>query len=132
MAGIQCNGCQDVTIRNCLVGPTSSEVPALATFAHARFILRFAQDIIPFGFQKENMTDLLDRTTVTIRTKGTRRVTDVFKELQSIVNVFRQYHMNPATQAQNETQMDAYLQTALKIFKYVKHKFHLNRLYLKT
>ena len=128
MAGIQCNGCQDVTIRNCLVGPTSSEVPALATFAHARFILRFAQDIIPFGFQKENMTDLLDRTTVTIRTKGTRRVTDVFKELQSIVNVFRQYHMNPATQAQNETQMDAYLQTALKIFKYVKHKFNLNRL----
>ena len=128
MAGIQCNGCQDVTIRNCLVGPTSSEVPALATFAHARFILRFAQDIIPFGFQKENMTDLLDRTTVTIRTKGTRRVTDVFKELQSIVNVFRQYHMNPATQAQNETQMDAYPQTALKIFKYVKHKFNLNRL----
>ena len=128
MAGIQCNGCQDVTIRNCLVGPTSSEVPALATFAHARFIFRFAQDIIPFGFQKENMTDLLDRTTVTIRTKGTRRVTDVFKELQSIVNVFRQYHMNPATQAQNETQMDAYLQTALKIFKYVKHKFNLNRL----
>ena len=121
MAGIQCNGCQDVTIRNCLVGPTRNEVPSLATFAHARFILRFAQDIIPFGFQKENMTDLLDRTTVTIRTKGTRRVTDVFKELQSIVNVFRQYHMNPATQGKNETQMDAYLQTALKIFKYVKH-----------
>ena len=67
------------------------------------------------------MTNLLDSTTVTIRTKGTRGVKDVFKELKTIVNVFRQYHMNPATQAQNETQMDTYLQTALKIFKYVKH-----------
>ena len=89
----------------------------MATFAHARFILRYTKNIIPFGFAKENMMDILDSTTVSIRTKGTRPVREVFTELEDVVNAFRSYHMNSQEQAQNETQMDRNLQTALRLFK---------------
>ena len=39
VCGIQINGGENVVVRNCCVGPTRQDVPVLATYSQARFIL---------------------------------------------------------------------------------------------
>ncbi|CAK9012862.1 Uncharacterized protein SCF082_LOCUS11692 [Durusdinium trenchii] len=53
VAGIQCNGCQRVKIVKCEVGPSATAVPSLATFASARFIDLYVNELLPYGFAKE-------------------------------------------------------------------------------
>ena len=38
VSGIHLNGCRRCTVKGCEVGPTSSQVPARATFSNARFL----------------------------------------------------------------------------------------------
>ena len=92
VAGIQCNGCQNVLIKDCTIGPTSRAVPVLATFASARFLLRYTKDIIQYGFNQESLIGLLDTTTVSIASKGTRTVKQIFDELDEVLNSFRDFY----------------------------------------
>lgn len=59
VAGIQCNGCVDVLIKDTVVGPSSTQVPALATFANARFLSFYTQRLIPAGFAREDSDGVL-------------------------------------------------------------------------
>lgn len=53
VAGIQCNGCKDVSVYDSVVGPSAHNIPVLATFSNARFLEFFTQTLIPGGFKKE-------------------------------------------------------------------------------
>jgi hypothetical protein len=87
------------------VGPSSQQVPALATFANARFIVRYTRDLIPNGFSREGLAELLDTTFSTLRRRGTRSVQNIFNELETTVKVYQDFHMGKKTLNRN-SQLD--------------------------
>jgi hypothetical protein len=93
VSGIHCNGCEDVEIRDTTVGPSSTQVPALATFSNARFLLRYTKDLIPYGFKKEGFESLLNSTMLSLSGRGTRSAQKIFDELEEITKVYRDFHM---------------------------------------
>eukprot|EP00755_Sulcionema_specki_P025104 Sspe_Gene.15544::Locus_5410_Transcript_1_1_Confidence_1.000_Length_3642::g.15544::m.15544 len=119
VAGVQCNGCQEVSVFDCVVGPTSREVPVLATFAHARFMELYGSTVIPQGFARDPMasalTPLLDESiTFADRTTGTT-VRAVFARLRRGLQLFRDHHMGRSSQLSTEDQ--ALLDEAIKVFQ---------------
>lgn len=53
VSGIHCNGCKQVEVSNCEIGPSMQEVPVLGTFSNARFLEFFTKTLIPYGFERE-------------------------------------------------------------------------------
>jgi hypothetical protein len=94
VAGIQCNGCRDVSITNSEVGPSAHNVPVLATFSNARFLEFFVKRLIPSGFQREPESDVLlglfDQTiTFADRPEETVSLQAVFDRLSRAVELFQ-------------------------------------------
>jgi hypothetical protein len=96
VAGIHCNGCKDVTVRNTEVGPGARNVPVIATFSNARFIDFFAKRLIPFGFQREKMSmrqslQALFDSSITFSDRPSQPMTlnEVFNRLSRGIDLFR-------------------------------------------
>jgi hypothetical protein len=97
VAGIQCNGCRDVAIKNCEVGPSAHNIPVLATFANARFLEFFADHLISIGFQHEPDSDKLlglfeDTIKFADRPDDAVSLQNVFGRLSQALQLFRNYN----------------------------------------
>lgn len=104
VSGIHCNGCKDVTIAKCEVGPSSASVPARAYFSHARFLDLYAQRLIPRGFAREpdefrdDLLHLLENETMTYadRPGVNFTVREVFDRLHRGIELFRTHRLYPS------------------------------------
>lgn len=99
VSGIHCNGCKEVDISDCTVGPSSQQVPALATFSNARFLQFFTKRLIPGGFhsepQGEELLALFDETiTFADRPDQPFTLQQVFDKTDAAVELFRRFYRN--------------------------------------
>lgn len=118
VSGIQCNGCEQVRIKDCKVGPSSKEVPVLATFANARFLDFYAKTLIPHGFEreadlyKEPLMSLFDDEEISFadRPNVASSLSAIFDRLHKALTLFRSYHVNgtlPSDQDEEELLLQA-------------------------
>ena len=72
IAGFQCNGCNNVVVRDCVFGPQNRDIPVLGRYTHSRALLpRFKQlvddhgeeEIVFYGRDAMTVSDLVDRLT---------------------------------------------------------------------
>ena len=72
IAGLQCNGCHNVVIRDCKVGPQNQDIPVLGRYTHARSLLPRLKQLVDehgdeeltfYGRDTVTVSDLADRLT---------------------------------------------------------------------
>eukprot|EP01129_Flabellula_baltica_P008647 TRINITY_DN345_c0_g1_i1.p1 TRINITY_DN345_c0_g1~~TRINITY_DN345_c0_g1_i1.p1 ORF type:complete len:1182 (-),score=307.27 TRINITY_DN345_c0_g1_i1:70-3615(-) len=93
VAAIQCNGCKRVIIDKCEIGPSSRQVPAVATWSNARFMDLFANSIIPYGFAHDyefsaQLLPLLDEEITFADRTEARTIKQIFERLAHAVDLF--------------------------------------------
>lgn len=120
VAGIQCNGCKRVVIDRCTVGPSSREVPALATFSNARFMDLFINRMIPMGFARDGdfspaLLALLDEEIQFADRDEPVTIKQTFTRLEDALNLYTKFRANtlPAQLSEEEEEL---LEEAKKVF----------------
>lgn len=107
VAGIQCNGCKNVSISDCEVGPGALNVPVLATFSNSRFFERFSHTVIPQGFAREAKRDqllsLLDEKIGFADRDDEVTLNAVFERNRKAVVLFRRFFLGEDMSELSET-----------------------------
>ena len=73
IAGLQCNGCHDVVVRDCVAGPQNRDIPVLGRYTHARALLPRLKQLVEEHGEEE--IAFFDRETVTV-SELVERLTD--------------------------------------------------------
>lgn len=94
VAGIQCNGCENLDISGCVVGPASHSVPVSGNFASVRFVNLYTQRFIPSAFASMGIAHLLSDTEVHFHDRSPASVEAVFARLHRAETLFRDAYMD--------------------------------------
>lgn len=121
VAGVQCNGCKHVSIKQTEVGPSAQNVPTLATFSHSRFFEFFSERLIPNGFATEPKSDDLfnifnDTITFADRPDAPVTLGEVFMRNSKAVKLFQEYHMGRIDKSSLSSDDVSLLEEAKKVF----------------
>ena len=65
VAGIHCNSCTNVVIKDCSIGPQNNDIPLLGRYTHARAFLPRLKQMIDDGYGDEEIT-FYNRDTMTL------------------------------------------------------------------
>ena len=84
VAGIQCNGCNNVNIDSCVVGPQNTDIPVLGRYAHARAMLpRIKQLSDEYGTEE---IQFYNRDPITINDLTQRLITQMDMIYNNYIN----------------------------------------------
>ena len=72
VAGIALNGCNDVTVEQCRIGPSSKKVPVAAAYSQSRFLLPILQQLPGTSILRDGVTVESVRTELNARMETTK------------------------------------------------------------
>jgi hypothetical protein len=78
-------------------------------------MIRYTKDLIPSGFSRDGLGDLLDTTEVSLRGTTNRSARIIFDELEYFIDIYRDFHMNALLEPLDEEGQDE-LNVAKELF----------------